>query len=41
MDSAFQKRLNEIRMFAYYMSIYIGVFCVLESSETLVFVWEA
>lgn len=41
MDSAFQKCLIEIQMFAYYMSIYIGVRYDLKSSETFVFVWKA
>lgn len=38
LDSAFQKHLNEIRMFAYYMSIHIGVRSVLKRSESFVFV---
>lgn len=38
LDSAFQKCQNEIWMFAYYTSIYIGVRYVLKSSETFVFV---
>lgn len=41
LDSAFQKCQNEIWMFAYYTSIYIGVRYVLKSSETFVFVWKS